>query len=104
MEMSLRPPLMKLSASLRFDSGNTTSALVAYQSTNGFWFAYNWILIGMAASIPLALAARESSQHVRGVRDAAGPPGFGPRTRKGEGSGADRRETFPEWMGKVVDD
>jgi len=33
-------------------------ALVAYQSTNGFWFAYNWILIGLAASIPVIITAR----------------------------------------------
>ncbi|MHB8958909.1 MAG: O-antigen ligase family protein [Candidatus Limnocylindrales bacterium] len=31
-------------------------ALVAYQATNGFWFAYNWILIGLAASIPVVHA------------------------------------------------
>ncbi len=33
-------------------------ALVVYQSTNGFWFAYNWILIGLAASIPVIITAR----------------------------------------------
>lgn len=33
-------------------------ALVAYQSTNGFWFAYNWILIGLAVSIPVIITAR----------------------------------------------
>lgn len=33
-------------------------ALVAYQSTNGFWFAYNWILIGLAASIPVIITSR----------------------------------------------
>ncbi|HEY5484621.1 MAG TPA: hypothetical protein VIK31_12595 [Propionibacteriaceae bacterium] len=33
-------------------------ALVAYQSTNGYWFAYNWILLGLAASIPVMITAR----------------------------------------------
>jgi hypothetical protein len=33
-------------------------ALVAYQSTNGFWFAYNWILIGLAVSMPAIITAR----------------------------------------------
>ena len=34
MEMSSRPPLMKLSASLRFDSGSTTSGWAEYQSSS----------------------------------------------------------------------
>ena len=38
-EMSLRPPLMKLRASLRFDSGSTTSGSAAYQSTSRCWKA-----------------------------------------------------------------
>ena len=35
--------------------------LVAYQATNGFWFAYNWILIGLASSIPVIITARGGS-------------------------------------------
>lgn len=32
-----------------------TCALVAYQATNGFWFAYTWILMGLAASVQVRL-------------------------------------------------
>lgn len=39
-------------------SATLIGALVAYQATNGFWFAYNWILLGLAASIPVVLATR----------------------------------------------
>ncbi len=57
-------------------------ALVAYQATNGFWFAYTWILIGLAASIPVGLAVRESSQRVPGAEDGVRPLGSGlPRLR-----------------------
>ncbi len=35
--------------------------LVAYQATNGFWFAYNWVLIGLAASIPVIITTRGDS-------------------------------------------
>lgn len=37
-------------------------ALVAYQSTNGFWFSYNWLLMGLAVSMPLASSAARSSR------------------------------------------
>ena len=67
-------------------------ALVAYQATNGFWFAYNWILIGLTASIPVALAVRDSSHHVRGVRDTVGSPPIGPRARIHRGSGNSGRD------------
>jgi O-antigen ligase len=60
-------------------------ALVAYQATNGFWFAYNWILIGLAASIPVGLAAR-------GVGDAVRSPMIMPRARIQGSSGAGRDE------------
>lgn len=33
-------------------------ALVAYQSTNGFWFAYNWIFMGIAAAVPSIIVVR----------------------------------------------
>lgn len=79
--------------------------LVAYQATNGFWFAYNWILIGFAASIPVGLAVHESSQYVRGVGGAVGSPGITPAARVDGGSGARRRETSTAWIqGKSVDD
>lgn len=39
-------------------SGALICALVAYQSTNGYWFAYNWILLGLAASIPVMITDR----------------------------------------------
>lgn len=72
-------------------------ALVAYQATNGFWFAYNWILIGLATSIPLALAAGESSQHVRVVKDKAGSPRARSPSRVEVGSGDGRRGQITAW-------
>jgi len=51
MDDTMRSHAVGLSATL-------VCALVAYQSTNGFWFAYNWILIGLAASIPVIITAR----------------------------------------------
>jgi hypothetical protein len=46
-------------------------ALIAYQATNGFWFAYNWVLIGMAASVPVGLAVRGSNPRVGRPEDVA---------------------------------
>jgi O-antigen ligase len=66
--------------------------LVAYESTNGFWFAYNWILIGLAASIPIGLAVRAASQSAPGVDDALRSAGR-PPTRTDGSSTAEPRQT-----------
>lgn len=55
--------------------------LVAYQATNGFWFAYNWILIGLAASIPVGIVARTSSHPGRVVGETLQSPALNPPTR-----------------------
>ena len=43
-------------------------ALIAYQATNGFWFAYNWILIGLAASIPIGVVVKDSKRWLQDSR------------------------------------
>ncbi len=41
MEMSRSPPLMKLRASLRLDSGTTAVGLASYQSMRACWYWLN---------------------------------------------------------------